>query len=131
MNIFRILGDVLHVASIILLLLKIRKTRSCAGISLKTQELYALVFVTRYLDLFDIHLNFLSFYNFFLKLVFLATSIYTVYLIRFRYRNTYDAKHDSFRIIFLIVPCAFLSLMLNEAFTIMEVHPIFFSFLFR
>jgi hypothetical protein len=52
-----------------------------------------------------------------------------VYLIRFRYRNTYDAKHDSFRIIFLIVPCAFLSLMLNEAFTIMEVHPIFFFLL--
>jgi len=34
------------------LLLKINATKSCAGVSLKTQELYLLVFVTRYLDLF-------------------------------------------------------------------------------
>eukprot|EP00798_Chlamydomonas_sp_ICE-L_P029278 gene29278-12521_t len=41
-----------HLLSIIVLLLKIRATKSCRGVSLKTQELYAIVFVTRYLDLF-------------------------------------------------------------------------------
>ena len=33
MNFFRLLGDLSHLAAIIILLLKIWKTRSCAGIS--------------------------------------------------------------------------------------------------
>ena len=33
MNIFRLVGDLSHLAAIIILLLKIWKTRSCAGIS--------------------------------------------------------------------------------------------------
>jgi ER lumen protein retaining receptor len=41
-----------HLLSFVVLLLKIHATKNCAGVSLKTQELYALVFMTRYLDLF-------------------------------------------------------------------------------
>merc|ERR1711893_102274 len=52
MNVFRLLGDLSHLGAIIILLLKIWKTRSCAGISGKTQAMFALVFITRYLDLF-------------------------------------------------------------------------------
>ena len=95
MNLFRLAGDMTHLMSILVVLLKIRATKSCrgarggpafaplrlpgtpnaplsipdvrsgasrgppappmappAGVSLKTQELYALVFVCRYLDLF-------------------------------------------------------------------------------
>jgi len=33
MNIFRLVGDLAHLSAIVILLLKIRKTRSCAGIS--------------------------------------------------------------------------------------------------
>ena len=47
----------LHLLSFVVLLLKINATKSCRGISLKTQELYTLVFVCRYLDLFT---NFIS-----------------------------------------------------------------------
>mgnify|MGYP003342964140 CR=1 FL=1 len=60
MNIFRLLGDLSHLSAIILLLLKIWKTRSCAGISGKSQILFLVVFVTRYLDLVT---NFVSVYN--------------------------------------------------------------------
>ncbi|XP_044534929.1 ER lumen protein-retaining receptor 2 [Gracilinanus agilis] len=60
MNIFRLTGDLSHLAAIIILLLKIWKTRSCAGISGKSQLLFALVFTTRYLDLFT---SFISLYN--------------------------------------------------------------------
>ncbi|KAH7687243.1 ER lumen protein retaining receptor protein [Dioscorea alata] len=52
MNAFRLLADLTHLLSIIILLVKIRTTKSCAGISLKTQDLYVLVFISRYLDLF-------------------------------------------------------------------------------
>ena len=37
-------------AMILVLLLKIHATKSCAGISLKTQELYLIVFCTRYVQ---------------------------------------------------------------------------------
>jgi len=37
MNIFRFAGDMTHLLSIIALLLKINATKSCAGVSLRTQ----------------------------------------------------------------------------------------------
>ena len=47
MNLFRLLGDLSHLASIFILLQKISKSRSCRGISFKTQLIYLIVFLTR------------------------------------------------------------------------------------
>merc|ERR1740133_216701 len=52
-NLFRYVGDYLHLFGIVVLLTTIVKNKSVAGISRSTQVLYFLVFVTRYLDLFD------------------------------------------------------------------------------
>ncbi|KAK8612931.1 hypothetical protein V6N13_104256 [Hibiscus sabdariffa] len=71
MNIFRLAGDMTHLFSVLVLLLKIHTIKSCAGVSLKTQELYALVFTTRYLDLFT---TYISLYNTIMKLIFLGSS---------------------------------------------------------
>lgn len=49
MNIFRAAGDVSHLASIFILIHQINLTKSIQGISFKTQALYAVVFVSRYL----------------------------------------------------------------------------------
>ena len=64
MNIFRLVADISHLFAILILLLKIWKSRSCAGISLKSQLLFALVFTTRYLDLFTVYV---SLYNSIMK----------------------------------------------------------------
>lgn len=119
-NLFRISGDLLHLASILILLAKILSARSVAGISLKTQFLYALVFVTRYLDLFY---NFASMYNWFMKIFFISSSCYIVYLMKFKrpFNQTYDAKTDTFNILYLIAPCAVLGLLINEYFTLTEI----------
>ena len=45
MNIFRLIGDMAHLLSFLVLLTKIHVSRNVAGISLKTQEMFALVFV--------------------------------------------------------------------------------------
>ncbi|XP_039070946.1 ER lumen protein-retaining receptor-like [Hibiscus syriacus] len=71
MNIFRLAGDMTHLLSVLVLLLKIHTIKSCAGISLKTQELYAVVFATRYLDIFT---SYISPYNTMMKLIFLGSS---------------------------------------------------------
>lgn len=52
MNIFTFIGDLLHLASVLILLLKITSQSNCRGISLKTQLLYCVVFCTRYVDIF-------------------------------------------------------------------------------
>ncbi|XP_058103944.1 ER lumen protein-retaining receptor-like [Magnolia sinica] len=120
MNVFRLAGDMTHLLSIILLLMKIRTMKSCAGISLKTQELYVIVFITRYLDLFT---KYFSFYNTVMKLVFLATSITIVWYMRYHkvVRQTYNKDEDTFRHFLLVLPCLVLALVIHRSFTTTEV----------
>merc|ERR1712113_591529 len=118
MNVFRLLGDLSHLGAIIILLLKIWKTRSCAGISGKTQAMFALVFITRYLDLF---VHFVSLYNTVMKVIYIALSIGTCYLIFFKFKATYDGNHDSMRAEFLVVPALGLACLINTSFDVMEV----------
>ncbi|KYN01317.1 ER lumen protein retaining receptor [Cyphomyrmex costatus] len=130
MNIFRLLGDLSHLLAIIILLLKIWKTRSCAGesdhlnrfvfagISGKSQILFAIVYTTRYLDLFT---TFISAYNTFMKIVFIAASLATIFLMYIKFKATYDHNHDTFRIEFLILPAFILALLINHELSFIEV----------
>jgi len=118
MNLFRLVGDLSHLAAILILLLKIWKTRSCAGISGRSQILFCIVFTSRYLDLIT---NFISVYNTTMKLFFLGASFGTVYLMYLKFKATYDTNHDTFRVEFLLGPTAVLALVLNHEFTFMEI----------
>ncbi|KAG2404837.1 ER lumen protein-retaining receptor HDEL receptor [Vigna angularis] len=92
----------------------------CCGVSLKTQELYALVFACRYLDIFT---NFVSLYNTVMKLIFLGSSFSIVWYMRYHkvVRRSYDKDQDTFRHYFLVLPCLVLALLINEKFTFKEV----------
>ncbi|KAJ7548860.1 hypothetical protein O6H91_07G030900 [Diphasiastrum complanatum] len=120
MNAFRFAGDMTHLLSIVVLLLKIYTMKSCAGISLKTQELYALVFATRYVDLFT---DFISLYNTVLKVIFLASSFSIVWYIRSHkaVRRSYDKEQDTFRHYFLVILCFILALLIHDKFSVREV----------
>ncbi|XP_047977723.1 ER lumen protein-retaining receptor isoform X1 [Salvia hispanica] len=120
MNIFRLAGDMTHLASVLVLLLKIHTIKSCAGVSLKTQELYAIVFVTRYLDLFT---DYISLYNTLMKIIFLGSSISIVWYMKHHkvVRRSYNKDQDTFRHYALMIPCLFLALIANEKFSFKEV----------
>jgi len=118
MNIFRLFGDLSHLLAIVLLLLKIWKTRSCAGISGKSQILFLVVFVTRYLDLIT---SFISLYNTVMKIFFIGSAAGTVYLMYMKFKATYDGNHDTFRVEFLLGPCVLLALVFNHEFSVMEI----------
>lgn len=118
MNVFRLTGDLSHVLAILLLVWKIWKSRSCAGISGKSQIMFALVFVTRYLDLFT---SFISLYNTTMKSIFILTSLATVYLIYMKFKATYDHNHDTFRVEFVVVPVAGLAVLVNHELSPLEV----------
>lgn len=112
MNLFRFAGDMSHVVSIFVLILRLRSSKSAVGISLKTQELFLIVFLTRYLDLFT---TFYSVYNSFMKVAYIAATTAIIYMIRFKepYRSKYDKSQDSFlHVKFAVVPCSLLAFVL-------------------
>lgn len=88
------------------------------GISGKSQILFSITYTARYLDLFT---TFVSPYNSVMKVVFLATSYGTLYLMYVKFKATNDRNHDTFRIEFLLVPVCLLALLVNHEFTPLEV----------
>jgi len=107
-----------HLMAIVILLTKIWKTRSCAGISGKTQAMFAICFITRYLDLF---VHFVSLYNTVMKVIYISCAVATCYLMFVKFKATYDGNHDSMRAEFLIVPAAGLACLVNHNFDPMEI----------
>jgi len=111
-NMFRLAGDFSHIGAFVFLLWRLSRSASCAGISLKTQEIYLAVFVTRYIDLFT---NFISLYNTIMKVLFIGTTAYIVYLMRGPLANTTTPEVDATNKVQLLLPgCALLALVLND-----------------
>lgn len=63
-------------------------------------------------------------YNTAMKLIFLGTSATIVYYMRWDpvVKSTYDRKQDTFRYVFLIVPCFVLALLIHHIFSFTEVR---------
>ncbi|KPI89110.1 ER lumen retaining receptor-like protein [Leptomonas seymouri] len=113
MSMIRMLGDVLHLSAILILLSKMLRQRSAAGISLKSMQLFAIVFCTRYIDLF---FHYLGVYNTVMKIFFIISTLHICYLMRLKspWKATYDRENDTFRIRYLIVPCVVLAILLHS-----------------
>lgn len=100
-----------HVFSILVLLLRLRVAKNASGISLRTHELFLLVFLTRYTDLFT---TYYSVYNSVMKVCYIASTATIVYAIRAQEPicSTYDKSQDTFRHVeFAIMPCVFLAIV--------------------
>jgi len=109
MNLFRLCGDMSHVFSILVLLLRLRVAKNAAGISLRTHELFLLVFLTRYTDLFT---TYYGIYNSVMKVLYIGSTASIVYAIRYKQPicSSYDKAQDTFRHLeFAILPCLVLA----------------------
>ncbi|CAD6586698.1 MAG: hypothetical protein ASARMPREDX12_002493 [Alectoria sarmentosa] len=91
MNVFRILGDLSHTASKCILVWAIHANQSAEGVSLITQLLYVGVFITRYLDLFWTS-PFGSIWNFSLKIFYILSSLYIIFLMMQVYARTRERE---------------------------------------
>jgi len=116
-NIFRYVGDYLHLCGILVLLLAIAKNKSVAGISRSTQILYFLVFVTRYLDLFD-HAQ--SAYLVFFKLTYIVTSAAVLFFF-YQLDKTYERRNDTANLTVILLPCVVASLLLTREYSALEL----------
>ncbi|KAI9782234.1 MAG: endoplasmic reticulum retention protein [Geoglossum umbratile] len=119
MNIFRLLGDLSHLISIFILLQKMKSSNSCSGISFKSQALYLIVYVTRYLDIFWTFSH--SLYNSIFKIVFVASSAYIVYLMLNDYKPTHDPNIDTFKVQYLLGGSAVLAILITPFYTPAEI----------
>lgn len=71
-----------------ILIFAIHNNQSAEGVSLITQLLYALVFCTRYLDLFHTPIM----WNFFFKTVYILTSFYILGIMQWVYPRTRERE---------------------------------------
>ena len=120
MNFFRLIADMLHLVAIILLIFRIRKTRNCIGLSYRTQEIYLVWFIWRYIDIF---LYFVSVYNSLMKVFFVGATIYTIYLMRKKrpYWGTYDPVWDDFNhYLYIYPPVLVITLFVHSNFKVVD-----------
>ena len=115
MNIFRFFGDLSHLLSILILIYNMQQRRSSAGISFKSQCIYTAVFVTRYLGTLpprnvegrltclDLFWSWISLYNTVMKIFFIGSSVYILYLMKGPLRPTHDPNIDTFKIEYLFI----------------------------
>ncbi|MCJ1450290.1 endoplasmic reticulum retention protein [Mycoblastus sanguinarius] len=120
MNIFRILADLSHLISILILLQKMKSSHSCSGISFKSQALYLMVYSTRYLDIFWTFTTG-SVYNTTFKLLFLASQTYAIYLMLNDYKPTQDPNIDTFKVQYLLGGSALLAALFPYRYEITEM----------
>ncbi|KAI0429761.1 putative HDEL sequence binding protein [Xylaria sp. FL1042] len=117
LNLFRVLADFSHLTSIFILLHKMTELNGCAGISFKSQALYLMVYVTRYLDLFTTE----SYYNIIFKILFISSQGYIVYLMTTKYKPTHDPNLDTFRVQYLLGGAAVLAILMPYRYTLSEI----------
>jgi len=110
-NIFRLTGDLSHAMSIAILLQKMRSSSSASGISFKSQFLYFLVYVTRYLDLLWSFWKIDHLYLTAFKIFFICSSAYVLYLMVNDYKPTRDPNQDTFKVEYLLGGAAVLAIL--------------------
>ncbi|KAH7092632.1 ER lumen protein retaining receptor-domain-containing protein [Paraphoma chrysanthemicola] len=93
-NVFHIFGDISHTASKLILIWAIHSNSSAEGVSLISQSMYALVFCTRYLDIFTSSATADAWHtwNFTLKIFYTLSSFYIIFLMTSVYARTRERE---------------------------------------
>lgn len=124
---FKYLGDICHMASFIILIYNMQKKLNCLGVSYRTQEIYLVIFLLRYSDLFFIKQS--SYWDVTFKIAYISLTIYTIYLIRFArtISVSYDSMMDKFPHRKIIFPLAVIIGCLLPDYSQWKVfHPFFY-----
>jgi len=107
-NLF-VVAEISHAVGIGFLIYKLMKVKTCAGLSLKSQELTAIFLMARlYCSLvmeYDIH-TLLDFAT-------LITTVWVVFMMRFKLKSTYMEDLDNLPIYYVLVPCAVLAFFIH------------------
>lgn len=104
-------AEAVHAVGIAVLIYKLTKEKTCAGLSLKSQECTALFLAVRlycsFVMEYDIHTI--------LDTATLATTLWVIYMMRFKLRSTYMEDKDNFANYCVVVPCAILAALVHPS----------------
>lgn len=106
---------IFHMISIFILLARLRSTKTVLGLSVKTQELYLIVFLTRYIDIFSSS----SIFNSIMKFICIASTALIIYLVYNvdPYKTSYLAYYnDTFLHYRFIIAPSILMVMVTDFF---------------
>jgi len=120
-----LVAETLRTFGVLILLAKILREKSVKGLSRKTQELYVVVFLTRFC--FKVFFEGDILYPL-VEGVATAATVYVVYLMRGEYQYTYSKTEDTFRVEFIVIPCVLLSLVFHPSVTGYTVTDILWTF---
>lgn len=102
-------AEAVHAIGIGVLIYKLTREKTCAGLSLKSQELTAIFLLVRlYCSLVmekDIHTL--------LDLCTLATTGWVIYMMRVKLRSTHSEDLDNMPLYYVLVPCAVLAVLIH------------------
>ncbi|KAI8533117.1 hypothetical protein RHMOL_Rhmol11G0271100 [Rhododendron molle] len=122
-NLF-VAAEAVHSIGISVLIYKLMKEKTCAGLSLKSQELTALFLAVRlycsFVMEYDIHTL--------LDMCTLATTLWVIYMIRFNLKSSYMEDKDNFPIYYVVLPCAVLALLIHPSTSHHIINRIFWAF---
>ncbi|XP_058785462.1 uncharacterized protein LOC131660269 [Vicia villosa] len=119
-----IAAEFVHALGICLLIYKLAQEKTCAGLSLKSQELTAIFLAVRlycsFVMEYDIHTL--------LDTATLGTTLWVIYMIRFKLKSSYMDDKDNLAIYYVVIPCAVLSLFVHPTTQHHTINQIFWAF---
>ncbi|KAH0752184.1 putative ER lumen protein-retaining receptor C28H8.4 [Solanum tuberosum] len=122
-NLF-VAAEAVHAIGISVLIYKLTKEKTCAGISLKSQELTALFLAVRlycsFVMEYDIHTL--------LDLATLGTTLWVIFMIRFKLESSYMEDKDNCSVYYVGIPCAALALLIHPSTSHHLINRIFWAF---
>lgn len=108
-NYFFIASEFAHFIGIVVLIYKLTTQNSCSGLSMKSQDLTAIFLGVRlFCSIFmesDIH-TLLDFAT-------LVSTVWVMYMMRYKLKSTYIEELDNMHIGYLLVPCAVVALFIH------------------
>eukprot|EP00957_Ditylum_brightwellii_P163152 12422834-Ditylum_brightwellii.AAC.1 len=120
----RLISDTARILSVLLMIRRLRFKRNGNNVSIKTQEFFCIVYLTRYsADSADFDLNY-SLYNAFIIIFCITSSIYILYLSdNVRYNAPLNKNEDISRHSFILVPSAIAAYVHLKFFNPGTHHP--------
>ena len=125
-DLLKYLADICHLLSFFILIYNMKKKKNCLGVSYRTMEIYLIVFLTRYSDIFFVPQ--LSKWNTTLKVLFISMTLYCIYLIRYERPIcvSYESIMDKFPHRITVLPIALVVGFLLPDYSIWAMfHPLF------
>jgi len=109
----------LHLVGVLIFILTVFRNNGVTGFSKKTQIIYFLIYVSRYLDLFT-RWHAMAAYLIVFKITFIILSIVSLILF-YIYRSTYEKPKDSCSLFLILIACLILTVLLSKKPILLEL----------